>query len=259
MPEAEANIRRALKRALSQGLASVHRQLSKVQDAYEAVNWALESEPGERLEALLPALLELQTACAALTAAIESVLRFVGNSMQWGRGAVVAAAPPIVQEVPAAAEGIVAEIPVEQVEEVVAEVPSEKAAPAEPVVAVEVEAAAPVKEVAPPTLRPLTEEEIASLPAELKDLHKRAKRFAKVTVQELMMYRKDEVERGRASKNLYERLRDEIDKSKALYDSRFAKIAEHNIDYLYEELVRVLAENDPSALGNYPYPVPPRG
>ena len=269
MSEAEANVRRAVERALSHGLTSVHRQLTQVQNAYEAVSRTLEPGVGDRLDTLLPALLELQMAVAALAATIEAVLRFAGNSMQWTSGVVVSApgvapavmAPPspAVEEVPAPAEGVVAEVPVEQVEEIVAEVPIEEAAPAEPPVSVEVEAAAPVEEAVPPALRPLSEKEIANLPAELKDLHRKAKRFAKVTVQELMLYKRDEVEKGRASKDLYERLRDEIDKSKALYDKRFAKIAEHNIDYLYEELVQVLGESDPSALANYPYPVPPRG
>jgi hypothetical protein len=91
------------------------------------------------------------------------------------------------------------------------------------------------------------------LPEDLQALHKKAKRFAKVTVQELFMYKKDEVIKGREHKDLYDRFKEEIDKSKALYDKRFEKIAAHNADYLYDELVRVLAEKDPSALGNYPY------
>jgi len=253
MPEARA-VQEAVRRALSQGLASVHRQLTAVQTAYEAARRALAPGSCDRVDVLLPALLELQTTGAALAAAIEAVLRFAGSSMQWTTG-VLAGVPAIA---PAPEERVVAEVPVEAEEEVVAEVPVAEAVPAEPGVAVGVEAAPPVKEAVPPALRPLTEEEIAELPAELKDLHRKAKRFAKVTVQELVMYKRDEVEKGRANKDLYARLRDEIDKSKALYDKRFASIAEHNIDYLYDELVRVLAESDPNALGNYPYPVPPR-
>ncbi len=261
MREAEANLQRVLRRALSQGLASVHRQLSEVQTAYEAATRALAPGSCDRVDVLLPALLELQTTGAALAAAIEAVLHFAGNSMQWTSGvlAVAPAVAPAVEEVRAPEERVVAEVPVEAEEEVVAEVPVAEVAPAEPAVVVEVEAAPPVKEAVPPALRPLTEEEIAELPAELRDLHRKAKRFAKVTVQELTMYKRDEVEKGRANKDLYARLRDEIDKSKALYDKRFASIAGHNIDYLYDELVRVLAESDPSTLGNYPYPVPPRG
>jgi len=91
------------------------------------------------------------------------------------------------------------------------------------------------------------------LPDDLKQLHQKAKRFAKVTVQELIMYKKDEVTRGRENNDLYSRFKDEIDKSKQLYDKRFEKIAGHRIDYLYDELVRVLADNNADALGNYPY------
>jgi hypothetical protein len=112
---------------------------------------------------------------------------------------------------------------------------------------------------APPGPHRFTDQEIEKLPDDLRDLHKKAKRFAKVTVQEFMMYKKDEVLKGRDARDIYERLRDEIDKSKALYDQRFSKIAEHNIDYFYDEMVRVLANNDPNVLGKYPYPVPARG
>jgi hypothetical protein len=87
-------------------------------------------------------------------------------------------------------------------------------------------------------------------------MHLKARRFAKVTVQELAMYKSEEVTRGRHHKDLYRRFKEEIDKSKALYDKRFEKISSHNVDYLYDELVRVLAENDPSALGDYPYSTP---
>src|SRR3990167_7040482 len=95
--------------------------------------------------------------------------------------------------------------------------------------------------------------DVESLPDELQAMHKKAKRFAKVTVQELALYKKDEGAKGRQNKDLYRRFKEEIDKSKALYDERFQKIAGHNIDYLYDELVRTLAENDASLLGDYPY------
>ncbi|MGH9779734.1 MAG: hypothetical protein ACRD5I_15125, partial [Candidatus Acidiferrales bacterium] len=100
---------------------------------------------------------------------------------------------------------------------------------------------------------PAARVDVSSLPDDLKQLHQKAKRFAKVTVQELIMYKKDEVTRGRENNDLYSRFKDEIDKSKQLYDKRFEKIAGHHIDYLYDELVRVLADNNADALGNYPY------
>ena len=138
-------------------------------------------------------------------------------------------APPV-REVP---EAIHRRGPEETAETAVAASPPVEAAPAAPAVV-----------------------EVESLPEELKELHKKAKRFAKVTVQDLAMYKKNEIAKGLENRDLYKRLKDEIDRSKVTYDKRFEKIAEHNIDYLYDEIVRVLTKDDPGALGDYPYPTP---
>lgn len=242
MAENPAALSKAVQRALSEALTSVHRQLKDVQSSFEQVKEALEAagekESADRFVALLPPLMHMQAAGAALAASIETVLRFVGVSAQWTGIPAMAmpAAAPARAAAPAAVEE---EAP-----------PAARPAPVEE----EERAPAPVAE-APPPARPAPAEavDIDSLPEELKALHKKAKRFAKVTVQELALYKKDEVTKGRENKDLYRRFQEEIDRSKALYDERFRKIADHNIDYLYDELVRVLAENDPSALGDYPY------
>lgn len=240
----------ALEQALAEGLASIQRQLGEVQNSFASVQRALGQASGDRLAMLLPALLQLQATGAALAASVEAVLRFAGNSLHWmgaaatlpapGPMAAVAPPPPPVTAAPPPAPAVVEAPPP------VAAAPPPPPLPPSPAVE------------APPRPRRWTEGELDKLPGELKDLHKKARRFAKVTVQELVMYKKDEVAKGRQNKDLYQRFRDEIDKSKAIYDQRFAKIAEHNIDYLYDEMVRVLGENDPSVLGNYPYPIPPR-
>lgn len=248
-----ADMRRAMEQALSEGLAGIQRQLTQVEISFSTVNQMLQKASGDRLSELLPALLQLQAAGAALAASIETVLRFAGSSAHWGESAPAfsgfgapAAAPPAAAPRPPSFTPAPSITPTPP--------PPPVAAPPPP---------APVVEAPPPPPEPrrprrLSEEEVERLPAEYRDLHKKAKRFAKVTVQELVMYKRDEVTKGRDSKDIYERLQDEIDKSKALYDQRFGKIAEHNIDYLYDEMVRVLAEDDPSKLGKYPYPVPSR-
>jgi hypothetical protein len=205
-----------------------------------------------------------------LTASIETVLRFVGSSAQWtGVAAVAAAAPveaPAAEPAPAeeAAPAVEVEAPAEApaVEEPEA-APVEEAEPAAEAPAAEPEAPAveeaPVEEAAPAEVAaPPEPVDVDSLPEDLQKLHKKAARFARVTVQELFMYKQAEVEQGRENKDLYQRFKEEIDKSKELYDKRFEKIADHNIDYLYDELVRVLAENDSASLGNYPYTPPGR-
>jgi len=231
MAENPAALSQAVQRALTEALGSIQRQLAEVQGSFEQVKKALEAAAGEgstdRTVALLPPLMHMQASGAALAASIEAVLRFVGASAQWT--GIPAVGMPVAAPAPAAARHApVAEAP--------------PAAEPEP---------APVEEAPAPA--PAAAVNVESLPDELQAMHKKAKRFAKVTVQELALYKKDEVAKGRQNKDLYRRFKEEIDKSKALYDERFQKIAGHNIDYLYDELVRTLAENDASLLGDYPY------
>jgi hypothetical protein len=259
-------VQQAVAKALSEALGTIQRQLGEVQGSFEQVKEVL-SQAGEgsspdRFVALLPPLMHMQASGAALAASIETVLRFVGISAQWSgvpamatpavaaepaysREAEVAEAAP---EAPAAVEEPVVEEPVAAEEEVVA--------PVEPPPAVE----EPVEEAPAPAAVPAAPApvDIDSLPDDLKELHKKAKRFAKVTVQDLAMYKKAEIAKGLENRDLYKRLKDEIDRSKATYDKRFDKIAGHNVDYLYDEIVRVLTKDDPGALGDYPYPTPGR-
>ncbi len=278
MAKQSSGLPEAVEQALAQALGSIQRQLKEVQGSYKEVERALKSARGggpERFARLLPPLMQMQAAGSALAASIESVLRFVGSSAQWGGGSAPAAGATIVspvEEVVAEEEtseraepALVAEPEVAVVEAVPAEAEGVAAPPPEPAPAVVQEAPPAVAEepavkveeptpAEPEVAAPAAAVAIDSLPEDLQALHKKAKRFAKVTVQELFMYKKDEVIKGREHKDLYDRFKEEIDKSKALYDKRFEKIAAHNADYLYDELVRVLAEKDPSALGNYPYP-----
>ena len=286
MAKQSSGLPQAVEQALAQALSSIQRQLKEVQGSYKEVERALKSARGggqDRFARLLPPLVQMQAAGSALAASIESVLRFVGSSAQWsgapapaaGAGVVspveeVAAeeetsgmAEPAVEAEPAAAveeaapeevvappkePAVVQEAPPAVVEEAAAKVEEPAARVEEP--AARVEEPVPAE---PEVAAPAAAVAIDSLPEDLQALHKKAKRFAKVTVQELFMYKKDEVIKGREHKDLYDRFKEEIDKSKALYDKRFEKLAAHNADYLYDELVHVLAEKDPSALGNYPY------
>lgn len=251
-------VQQAVQRALSESLSTIQRQLREMQGSFEHVKRALElagsQVSSDRFVALLPPLMHMQAAGAALTASIEAVLRFVGGSAQWtGVPAptyVQAPAASPVYEQASSIERTLAEAavtpPVEEapVREV-RPAPRETLRPAAP--------AAPPVRMPPPATGKAAPVTLDSLPPDLQQLHKKARRFAKITVQELMLYHKEEVAKGRTNKDLYQRLKDDIDKSKILYDKRYEKIAGHNIDYLYDELVRVLAENDPSALGKYPY------
>ena len=94
-----------------------------------------------------------------------------------------------------------------------------------------------------------------ALPEADRDCHRKAHRFARVAVQDLLSYHKSKVELGRKEKNLYSLLSDDIDKIRANYQQRFDQTAARSYDYLYYEMVSKLAGNDPEALGvEYPAP-----
>lgn len=95
-----------------------------------------------------------------------------------------------------------------------------------------------------------------TLPAEEQELHKRASRVAKVSMQDIKMLRPNEVQAGRENRDLCFRLRDDIEKAHKEYDRRFQSISSHPVDYFYDWMVEILAAGDPHALGEYPYPSP---
>jgi hypothetical protein len=84
---------------------------------------------------------------------------------------------------------------------------------------------------------------------ELDEVHKKAKRFAKLLVDEIKLYNQAKVSEGRQHRDLYDRLREDIDKSRAAYNKRFADSVS-DADYFTSELVRILAENDRGAMGS---------
>jgi hypothetical protein len=89
----------------------------------------------------------------------------------------------------------------------------------------------------------------ASPVTEEDELHKKAKRFAKLLVEEIKLYNQSKVDEGRQHKDLYDRLKTDIEKSRATYDKRYAESAVASADYFTQELVRILADNDVSLMG----------
>jgi hypothetical protein len=117
----------------------------------------------------------------------------------------------------------------------------------------------PVLTAAPPESEPVEAEPIFSLdllPPEEQELHRRAYRVAKVSMQDIKMLRPEDVRVGRENKDLCSRLRDDIEKAHKEYDRRFQSIQSHPVDYFYDWMVEILAGGDPQALGVYPYPSP---
>lgn len=81
-------------------------------------------------------------------------------------------------------------------------------------------------------------------------IHKDAKRFAKLLVSEIELYNKAKVADGRKNKDIYRRLKSDIDRSRQTYEKRFGKELGKQYDYFFDELVKTLAANNPSLLGS---------
>lgn len=95
------------------------------------------------------------------------------------------------------------------------------------------------------------------LPVEVSDeerrFHNDARRFARLLVSEIKLYNEQKVRDGREQGNLYERLREEIDRSRQMYDKRVAANVASRYDYFHHELVNTLAEGNSDKLGGgYP-------
>ena len=88
---------------------------------------------------------------------------------------------------------------------------------------------------------------------EERRLHNDARRFARLLVSEIKLYNEPKVKEGRNNGDLYDRLREDIDRSRQMYDKRVAPPVAARHDYFHQELVNLLAEGDMGKLGaNYP-------
>jgi hypothetical protein len=81
------------------------------------------------------------------------------------------------------------------------------------------------------------------------DVHRKAHRFARLLVDEIKLYNQVKVSEGRKNKDLYDRLKEDIEKSRASYQKRYGNTAAGGADYFSQELVRSLAEDDTSIMG----------
>ena len=79
--------------------------------------------------------------------------------------------------------------------------------------------------------------------------HDEARRFARLLVSEIKLYNESKVEQGRKNNDLYERLKEDIDRSRQMYDERITDDVRKVSNYFYDELVRILADGKSEALG----------
>jgi hypothetical protein len=265
-PPAANAVEQAVSRALRDNLERIQRNSDELHQAIGDVVAACgSSKPANAL----PPMLRAQTSAASLAAALDVLSRFVAVSLQPGPRS------PFETEISRIASSVaVAEPEPEAAPAPVAAKPASAAKPAPPATSTPPPKAVkePVLEVPEPPEPPLPEafeEELAAAPAaepepegefsvsrlsaEEQELHRRANRVAKVSMQDIKMLRPEQVRLGREKKDICIRLRDDIDKAHREYDRRFKPIMDHPVDYFYRWMVEILAEGDPHALGEYPY------
>ncbi|MGZ5477635.1 MAG: hypothetical protein ACXWH1_14215, partial [Thermoanaerobaculia bacterium] len=68
-------------------------------------------------------------------------------------------------------------------------------------------------------------------------------------VSEIKLYNETKVQAGRKTNDLYERLKEDIDRSRQMYDERIAEDVRKSSNYFYDELVRILADGNADSLG----------
>lgn len=284
----EHSMEDAVSRALRDNLSPLQRTADDLQHAYaDLVAACASSRPGNAL----PALLRAQTAASALAAGLSVLSNFVAVTLnprerqfsqqdfaeESGDVAIAEPEPPA----PAAAHrapAVVHRQPVPEPEVDWVEEPEEplEATPAdngsiaeenEPAAAeaqqtaiedidlpIEPETAEPEAE--QPVLATVQAFNVANLPDDMQDLHRRANRVAKVAMQDIKLLHPNEVRAAREQRNICGKMRGDLDKARKEYDRRFRAIHEHPVDYFHHWMVKILADGDAEALGEYPYPSP---
>ena len=125
----------------------------------------------------------------------------------------------------------------------IAKAPEPEPEPAAEVVEVAASAAAASAAAAPAA------DPFAGLSPEDADTHRKAQRFARLLVDEIKLYNQAKVNEGRRNKDLYDRLKEDIDKSRATFQKRYGGTVAASGDYFQKEVVRSLAEDDFSVMG----------
>jgi hypothetical protein len=255
-PSAANAVEQAVSRALRDNLERIQRTSDELHQAIADVVAACGSSKATNA---LPPMLRAHTAAASLAAALEVLSRFVTVSLQPSprspfeaeiariAGTLAAAGPEpaskplaaaLATPAPQAANEHSEAVPEPYLEPPLAEAPEDEAPSARAPAAV---------------AEPDGEFNVSRLSAEEQELHRRANRVAKVSMQDIKMLHPEQVRLGRENKDICTRLRDDIDKAHREYDRRFRPIMDHPVDYFYRWMVEILAEGDPHALGEYPY------
>ena len=90
---------------------------------------------------------------------------------------------------------------------------------------------------------------LAAIPEADRAKHIEARKIARLLVSEIKLYNEAKVDQGRKNNDIYERLKEDIDRSRQMYDERIPDEVRKSSNYFYDELVRILADGDATALG----------
>jgi hypothetical protein len=275
-------VEQAVSRALRENLERIQRNADELHQAVgDIVAACASSKPTNAL----PSMLRAQTSAASLSAALEVLSRFVTMAVQPGQRSPLeaqithlistAAAEPAAEPVrphpavptPMAQTSAQPHVQAPRSAPPVAQhvAPPAAAPHIEPEPLIELEAEPEAIELIEPQAPAISPEaefdgdfDVNQLTPEEQELHRRANRVAKVSMQDIKMLRPEQVRIGREKKDLCVRLKDDIEKAHREYDRRFKPIMDHPVDYFYRWMVEILAEGDAHALGEYPYATPAR-
>ena len=270
MKERQKSLDRALEeavsRALRDNLAPLQRTADELHQAYADLVAACSST---RPSNALPAMLRAQTAASSLAAGLSVLSNFVAVALKPRDSSPTAEAEDLAEAASSVAQAQArsSSAAVEEPEEEAASAPAREAPAPTAHVA---QAEAPVAEQSEQSAQSAQAEmmadqaavvesqafNVASLPPEIQDLHRRANRVAKVAMQDIKLLRPKDVKAAREHKDICTRLRSDLDKARKEYDRRFRAILEQPVDYFHHWMVEILAEGDTEALGEYPYPSP---
>jgi hypothetical protein len=264
-PNPPNSMEQAVSRALRENLERLKRSSDELHQAVGDVVAACSSSKPTNA---IPSMLRAQTAAASLSAVLDVLSRFVAIALQPGQrspyeaemarlaGIAVAEQPatpqrpqpsipvpmaPKAQRAPVAPPPLLEPEP--ELELVTEPLPEEN----------ELDIAAEAADAATAQAEYEGEFDVNRLSPEEQELHRRANRVAKVSMQDIKMLRPEQVRLGREKKDLCIRLKDDIEKAHREYDRRFKPIMDHPVDYFYRWMVEILADGDPHALGEYPY------
>jgi hypothetical protein len=264
-PNPPNSMEQAVSRALRENLERLKRSSDELHQAVgDVVAACASSKPTNAI----PSMLRAQTAAASLSAVLDVLSRFVAVALQTGQRSPYEAemtrlAGIAVAEPPAAPQRPQPSIPVPMASKA-QRAPVAPPPPPEPELELELvteplpeenepDIAAEAADAATAQAEYEGEFDVNRLSPEEQELHRRANRVAKVSMQDIKMLRPEQVRLGREKKDLCIRLKDDIEKAHREYDRRFKPIMDHPVDYFYRWMVEILADGDPHALGEYPY------